>query len=148
MLILVPAISGMIRDKQTESANKNSQMVFMAVQKYLNKCDYENVDLTNVDWILGRAGTNRILDSTNITVGSLTIDLSNVLSDEVIAGKWAVKVNAAEYRVEFATWVSNKDSPFNPKSGTLSDFHFATINAQDAATKTNGYILGCYPIGT
>ncbi len=153
--MLIPSIYGFYRDKKTEGANENSKLVFMSVQKYLNKCDYTNTPLATkgAAYLEGtynavtKVTTESVMDTAGASISDLKVDFSNVLSDEVRKGNWVAKINTTSCTVEYVVWTTESVT-FVPADVIGGTYHYADSAAQDSASKSNKYVRGCYPLGT
>ena len=157
LAVSIPAFSGYRRDRKEDEANANAKIVFMAFQKYLNKCEYEqNPDLSKFSYAIGVGDTydpaatpawtaNQTLYKLS---GSASIDISNSLSNDIRKGKWAVKISSTDNSVVYASWTEEKNTMiFNGTNIGGEVYKLNTNDKQDAYYSSNGFALGTYPMG-
>jgi len=151
---LVPAFSGFRRDKKEDEANANAKIVFMAFQKYLNKCEYEqNPDLSTYTYAIGAGDTYVPTATPAWTVNqkindTVSIDISNSLSNDIRKGKWVVKISSTDNSVVYASWTEEKNTMiFNGTNIGGEVYKLNTNDKQDAYYSSNGFALGTYPMG-
>ena len=147
--ILIPSAFGFIRDKQMSQANANSRLVFMAVQKELNKYAYTNTTPPVGCYAKGTFSapstyTEGLYDSSNASVKSF--DFSNVLDNDVRKGSWIAKINANQKIVEKVNWSTDTTVTFT--LATIDSNSFLNSTQQDAAYKSTKQLIGCYPLGS
>ena len=150
---LVPAFSGFRRDKKEDEANANAKIVFMAFQKYLNKCEYEqNPDLSTYTYAIGAGDTYVPTATPAWTVnqkvnGTVSIDISNSLSNDIRKGEWAVRINSTKNAVIYASWSGGKNFAFTKNDITSDTYKLDTIAKQDTFYTSKGFACGTYPMG-
>ena len=157
LAVSIPAFSGFRQDRKEQEANANAKIVFMAFQKYLNKCEYEqNPDLSKFSCAIGAGDTyiptatpawtaNQTLHTLGGSVSSVPIDISNSLGNDIRKGEWAVRIDSTKNAVIYALWSSGTIG-FRESDVYSDTYKFDTIAKQDTFYSTKHFALGTYPM--
>ena len=140
--IIVPSIGKLSRSKKVEHANYNSKLVFMEVQREVNKIQYAN-DTDKVKLIYGQYnGTKTVIKAKINSDPVTTLDINLSLSDELMKSSWYACVDNDSQVVKYLVWTQNYGTV---PTALTSYTTVSQQNSYNAGVTNLKDLIGLYP---
>jgi prepilin-type N-terminal cleavage/methylation domain-containing protein len=139
--VILPSIGKITRDRQVMHANQNAKLVFMQLQKEVNKLQYTNSDVK----AQSASGTydGSTYDERIITDSApIILDFKFKLPQETRKATWYAVINANTKTVKSVAWIQDYHKSANGITSLLeqSNYNSTISNAKE--------IAGIYPTGS
>jgi len=141
--IIVPNLMKVVKDKRIDYANQNAKIIFMEVQKEINR--REAIDNgVQIDYASGRYNGSDYNEIININGTDTDISFETTLPKEIRKGTWYAEIDQTTKTVTYVSWVEDNSMTVTSIKG------ISTYSAQKShnTTASSKRTVGLFPTGT
>ena len=143
--VVLPNLAGYTKSEKENLANTRAKVVYMALQREVNKLAYSDSSFSPT-YASGSYNGTTFDEKIGNSSTSKNIDLSYLISNELRKGKWIAKIDSDTKTVLYVHWVQDYTAPDTifPSNVFINYSSLKTWNS----SRNGGRIVGSYPVGT
>jgi len=144
--IIIPSIGRFTRDRQVIHANQNAKLVFMQLQKEVNRLVYTD----STDTVTSASGTydnmtGDFIEKIDNGGTGISLHFEIALPQETRKSTWYAGIDNATKTVKYVVWIQD----YNVTTTTISGITtLSQQNSHNNSVTSTEKIVGLYPTGT